>query len=584
MTLAGLLRERLRAGFAACGVTGGDLERVGVTSATDLRFGDYQSNAAMVLAKAVKQNSRALAEAAQQATVVDDLAEIEIAGPGFLNFRVKPQAFAGWAGRLLGDERLGVGTVEDLFRIVIDFSAPNVAKPMHVGHIRSTIIGDALARIARFLGHHVVTDNHLGDWGTQFGMVIWAWKRELDREALERDPLEELLRLYRVANSQSREDDALREECRQELVALQQGDPGNLEIWEECTRLSRNGLQGIYERLNVHFDHWLGESCYNDRLEGVVESLLASGAARESEGAICVFSDGRRAPEEDPFKIRNGDEWQDKPMMIRKRDGGFNYSTTDIATIDYRVEEFDADWIWYVVDHRQSDHFRQLFSVAKRRGHKVGLSHISFGTILGKDNTPLKTRSGHLPQLGDLLDDAVKAARASAEGRTRLEDQAEKDALAELIGISAIKFMELSHSRTSDYVFDLDKMVSMDGDTAPYLQYSYVRCRSIFRKLDDEVLLDGEGLVLRESEEIHLARMLVRFGETVPAVLDDFRPNLLAKYLLELARAYHSFFQSCPVLIAEGAVRKTRLVLCELTARILRMGLELLGIGVPERM
>jgi len=584
MTLSALLRERLRAGMAACGIEGEALERVGVTQATDLRFGDYQSNAAMVLAKAVKQNPRALAEAAQKATEVSDLAEIEIAGPGFLNFRVKPEAFAMKLGGMLEDERLGVAESEDKFRIVIDFSAPNVAKPMHVGHIRSTIIGDALGRVARFLGHEVITDNHIGDWGTQFGMVIWAWKREVDREALEASPLNELLRLYRVANSQSKEDDSVREACRQELVALQQGDPGNLEIWEECVRLSRNGLQVIYERLNVHFDHWLGESCYNDRLAGVVNSLMEARLARESEGAICVFSDETAEPGEDPFKIRKGEEWEDKPMMVRKSDGGFNYATTDIATIDYRVDQFDADWVWYVVDHRQGDHFKQLFSVARRRGHKLALSHISFGTILGKDGTPLKTRAGDLPQLDEVLDDAVKAARASSEGRTRLESEEERAALAELIGISAIKFMELSHHRTSDYLFDLEKMVGMDGDTAPYLQYSYVRCRSIFRKLEEEVTLDGKDLELSAEEEIHLARMLARFGETVPVVLDDFRPNLLASYLLELARAYHSFFQSCPVLISEGAVRKTRLVLCELTARILRKGLELLGIEVPERM
>lgn len=584
MTLADLLRERLRAGFAACGIEGEDLERVEVTQAADLRFGDYQSNAAMVLAKAARRNPRALAEAARDATDASELAQVEVAGPGFLNFRVKPDAFAGHLGNMLGDERLGVPLSEDKFRIVIDFSAPNVAKPMHVGHIRSTIIGDALARVAEFLGHEVITDNHIGDWGTQFGMVIWAWKREVDREALERDPLNELLRLYRVANSQSKEDETIREQCRQELVDLQRGDPGNLEIWEECVRLSRNGLQEIYDRLNVHFDHWLGESCYNDRLAGVVDSLVESGLARESEGAICVFSNGEGDPGEDPFKIRKGEQWEDKPMIVRKSDGGFNYATTDIATIDYRVEEFDADWAWYVVDHRQSDHFRQLFSLARRRGHQLALSHISFGTILGRDGTPLKTRAGDLPQLGDVLDDAVKAARASSEGRSRVESEEEREALAQMIGVSAIKFMELSHHRATDYVFDIERMVAMEGDTAPYLQYSYVRCCSIFRKLEGELSLDGEGLELLEEEERHLARMLARFGETVPVVLDDFRPHLLAHYLLELARAYHSFFQVCPVLISEGAVRKTRLVLCELTARVLKKGLALLGIEVPERM
>ena len=376
----------------------------------------------------------------------------------------------------------------------------------------------------------------------------------------------------------------MKEECRQELVALQQGDEENLGIWKECVTLSRQGLQVIYDRLGISFDHWLGESSYNERLPGVVDDLLQFELARESDGAICVFSDNTGDPGVDPFKIQKEGEWEDKPMIVRKRDGGFNYATTDIATVDYRVEELKADCAWYVVDHRQGDHFKQLFAVAARRGREIELKHISFGTILGKDGKPLKTRSGDLPLLSDLIADAIQAAQESSEGRSRVENEKEREALAELIGISAVKFMELSHHRTSDYIFDLDKMVSMEGDTAPYLQYSYVRCRSIFGKLEGEVLLDGEGLELSDEKEIHLARMLVRFGEAVPVVLDDFRPNLLAGYLLELARAYHSFFQSCPVLRSEGAARKTRLVLCELTARVLRQGLDLLGIAVPERM
>ncbi|MCH2063561.1 MAG: arginine--tRNA ligase [Roseibacillus sp.] len=584
MTLLEILKDRLRAGCVVCGIAEKDLEKVGVTQAADLRFGDYQSNAAMVLAKVAQQNPRSLAEAVAEAIEVSDLAEVEIAGPGFLNFRVKVSAFAGRLGDLLGDDRLGVEPVPDAHRIVIDFSAPNVAKPMHVGHLRSTFIGDALARIARFLGHEVITDNHIGDWGTQFGMVIWAWKRELDRPALEDDPLNELLRLYRAANSRCAEDESVKEECRQELVALQQGKEENLAIWKECVGLSREGLQVIYDYLEVSFDYWLGESSYNERLPGVVEDLLKAGLARESDGAVCVFSDNSADPGTDPFKIQKEGEWEDKPMIVRKSDGGFNYATTDIATVDYRVEELQADCAWYVVDHRQGDHFKQLFAVAARRGREIMLEHISFGTILGKDGKPLKTRAGDLPLLSDLLADAVRAARESSEGRSRIEDEGEREALAELIGISAVKFMELSHHRTSDYIFDLEKMVSMEGDTAPYLQYSYVRCRSIFGKLEEEVLLDGEGLELTDEKEVHLARMLTRFGETVPVVLDDFRPNLLASYLLELARAYHSFFQSCPVLKSEGAIRKTRLVLCELTARVLRKGLDLLGIAVPERM
>ncbi len=583
-TLADTLSARLRKAFLACGFDEDALGRVGVAQSTDLRFGDYQSNAAMVLAKEAKQNPRALAQAVMDQAEVDDLAEMEIAGPGFLNFRVKPEAFAAHLGTVFGDEALGVARCAAPQRIVLDFSAPNVAKPMHVGHIRSTIIGDSLTRIARFLGHEVITDNHIGDWGTQFGMVIWAWKREMDREALENDPLTELLRLYRIANEACKEDETVREACREELVQLQQGDAGNLEIWTECVGLSRLGLDRIYDRLGITFDHWLGESSYTERLGAVVEDLVASGVARESEGAICVFSSDEKKPEADPFRINKDGEWTDRPMIVRKSDGGFNYATTDLATVDFRVEEWKADQIWYVVDHRQGLHFDQLFEVVERRGREISLSHISFGTILGKDGKPLKTRSGDLPQLEDVLDDARDAARITIEERSKLEDPAARDALAELIGISAVKFTELSHHRMSDYVFDLEKMVAMEGDTAPYLQYSYVRVRSIFRKLDEELALDATVIRLEEKAEIHLARMLARFGEIVPVVLDGFRPNLLAGYLLELARAFHSYFEACPVLKSSGALRDSRLVLCELTARILKKGLDLLGIEVPERM
>ena len=584
MTLLRVLQERLRAACVDCGIEESDAGKASLSHAADLRFGDYQSNVAMVLSKSAKRSPRDLAEALKASIEVGDIGEVEIAGPGFLNFQVSAPAYAKRLSGLMDDDRLGVEPVENPRRIVIDFSAPNVAKPMHVGHLRSTFIGDSLARIGRFLGHDVISDNHIGDWGTQFGMVIWAWKRSLDRKSLEDNPLNELLRLYRAASERCGEDDVVREECRKELVALQQGDEENLSIWRECVSLSREGLEVIYDRLGVSFDHWLGESSYNDRLSDVVDDLVEEGLARESDGAMCVFSAGLEDPGVDPFKIQKDGDWEDKPMIVRKSDGGFNYATTDIATVDYRLEELRADAAWYVVDHRQGDHFKQLFAVAARRGCRIELEHVSFGTILGKDGKPLKTRSGDLPLLSDLLDDAVEAARKSSEGRSRVEKQEERDALAELIGISAIKFMELSHHRTSDYIFDLDKMVSMDGDTAPYLQYSYVRCRSIFARMGGDYVPDGSALELSEERELHLARMLVRFGEIVPIVLEGFRPNFLAGYLLELARAYHSFFQSCPVLKSEGVIRDTRLALCELTARVLRQGLELLGIEVPERM
>ncbi len=582
MTLLQLLESRL---VLALESVLGERTPAAVTPAADLRFGDYQSNAAMVLAKRHGKNPRVLAQEIIDRIDLAGIASAEIAGPGFLNFRIFPETYALLATELLADPRLGVPQVGEGKTVVVDFSAPNVAKPMHVGHIRSTIIGDTLCRVARSLGYNVISDNHIGDWGTQFGMILFGWKNHLNAEALEADPIAELVRLYRDVNNAGKEDPEVRELCKAELVKLQAGDPENLGIWQRCIDLSKAGLQKIYDRLDVQFDHWLGESFYNDRLAGLVDELLGNGIARMSEGAVCVFSDETKKPEADPFKVRNESGWGDFPMIVRKSDGGFNYATTDLATLEYRRSQWKADSVWYVVDHRQSLHFQQLFDVAARLDlDGMDLRHISFGTILGKDGKPLKTRSGDLPQLADLLDEAVAAAGVAVAERSRVETDAERKDLAELIGISAVKFTELAHHRSSDYVFDLEKMLALQGDTAPYLQNAYVRSRSIWRKLGDEAPAELASVSLVEEQEIHLSRLLVRFGEVVPTILDDFRPNLLANYLLEVARAFHSFFEACPVLKAETAVRDSRLSLCELTSRVLKQGLGLLGIGVPERM
>lgn len=583
MTLIQDLESRLAAAFQT---VLGESVSAPVVAAADLRFGDYQSNAAMALAKQRKTNPRALAEQVIAALNLGGLGSADIAGPGFINFRISPETYAARTKAQLADPRLGVPEADLKRTIVVDFSAPNVAKPMHIGHIRSTIIGDSLSRIARFLGHKVISDNHIGDWGTQFGMVTWAWKQILDEKALLENPLQELLRLYRHASDSSKADESIREACRMELVKLQQGDQENFAIWQRCIELSRTGLDRIYNRLDVSFDHWLGESAYNDALAPLVDHLLAQGIARESDGAACIFSNG--VPEDqtkDPFLVRKDGEWIDFPMIVRKSDGAFNYASTDIATIEFRRKEWNADAAWYVVDHRQSLHFQQLFAVAQRIGlGEMDLRHISFGTILGTDGKPLKTRAGDLPQLEDVLNEAVAAARVAVAERSRVDTDQERADLAELIGISAVKFTELSHHRLSDYVFDLEKMLALQGDTAPYLQNSVVRCSSIFRKLDEPVDLASVEPVFTEDAEIHLARLAARYGEVVPMILDDHRPNLLANYLLELARAYHSFYEACPVLKAEETVRNSRLVLCELTSRVLTHGLGLLGIRCPERM
>ncbi|WP_411825285.1 arginine--tRNA ligase [Luteolibacter sp. AS25] len=555
-----------------------------IAPAADLRFGDYQSNTAMVLAKRQKTNPRALAQQILDALEIDGLATVKIDGPGFLNFTILPEAYASYAESLLKDPRLGAPEPGKGQRIVIDFSAPNVAKPMHVGHIRSTIIGDSLSRIARFLGYDVIADNHIGDWGTQFGMILHGWKNLLSQEALAADPIKELVRVYREVNSATKDDPSVLETCKAELVKLQAGDAENLAIWEKCIEVSKLGLQKIYDKLDVKFDHWLGESYYNDMLPGLVDEFLEKGLARESNGAICVFSDESKPEKQDPFKVHRESGWMDNPTIIRKADGGYLYATTDLATVKYRIDEWQADQIWYVVGVPQELHFRQIFEAAERWGKSGNFQHIAFGSILGEDRKLMKTRSGDNVGLTDVLEEAVeRAAKVISEKNPDLSG-AEAAEVSEIVGIGAVKFAELSQNRLTDYVFAWDRMLALQGDTAPYLQYSNVRIRSIFRKLNEEFDATSAKIILEKPEEIHLARLLARFGEVVPLVLEDFRPNLLTNYLLELARAFHSYFEACPVLKSEEPTKSSRLALCELSSKVLEQGLGLLGIRCPERM
>lgn len=580
MTLIQELESQLGIALTA---TLGEPTAATVTAAADLRFGDYQSNAAMVLAKQQKANPRALAQQIIDALDLSGLATADIAGPGFINFRILPAAYASRAAALIRDERLGVPATGAGKTVVVDFSAPNVAKPMHVGHIRSTIIGDSLARIARFLGFKVIADNHIGDWGTQFGMIIYGWNHFLDEAALAADPIAELVRVYRKVNS-LKEQPGVLDACKAELVKLQAGDDENLAIWRKCIEVSKCGLQKIYDRLGVKFDYWYGESHYNDRLAGLVDEFLEKGIARESNGAVCVFSNDSKPLEQDPFKVHKEEGWTDNPALIRKADGGFLYATTDLATIQFRIDEWQADHVWYVVGVPQQLHFRQLFDAAARWGKTGDFQHIEFGSILGDDRKLMKTRSGDNVGLIEVLEEAVeRAAKAIAEKNPDLKGE-EAAQIAEVVGIGAVKFAELSQNRLTDYVFSWDRMLALQGDTAPYLQYSHVRIRSIFRKLDGPFDATSVEIHLNEPAEIHLVRLLVRFGEVLPTILEDFRPNLLANYVLELARAFHSFFEACPVLKADEPTRSSRLALCELTSRTLKQGLYLLGIDVPERM
>jgi arginyl-tRNA synthetase len=549
-----------------------DLPQIGdVTPATDPRFGDYQTNAALVLAKQRGENPRALAQTIISKLDVSDLAEPpQIAGAGFINFTLRRDALERHTGELVRDERLGVTPADSPKRIVIDFGSPNVAKPMHVGHIRSTVQGDAFARIAQFLGHDVIRDNHIGDWGTQFGMVIYGWKNLLDREALARGPIAELVRVYKETNARATADPAVREACREELVRLQGGDAGNFAIWQECVGLSMQEFERAYELLGIRYDIQRGESFYNDRLPAVVERLLGSGLAEISEGAVCVF-------------FRDIPELADKPCIIRKRDGGFNYATTDIATVDYRLDDLNRDTVWIVTGAPQQLHFRQIFEIARREGRHADFRHITHGSILGEDRKLMKTRSGENVALQDVLDEAIARARKIIEEKNPDLDASEKERTARIIGIGAVKYADLAQYRMTDYVFSWDKMLSLQGNTAPYLQNAYVRIRSIFRKAGEDHSSAAE-VALPEPAERDLAKRLCQFAEIVPTVLNDFRPNVLANYLFETANSFHGFYEACPVLKSEEPARSSRLALCGLTARVLQRGLELLGIEVPERM
>src|ERR1700730_11413 len=566
-TFQTILGKKLSEGLAKAGLpNAGEL-----TPATDPRFGDYQSNAALILGKQRSEKPRDVAAKIIEHLDVGEWCEPpSVAGAGFINFKLRPEAVARKAGEVLRDDRLGVARSTSPKKIVVDFGSPNVAKPMHIGHIRSIVIGDALARIAQFLGHEVVRDNHLGDWGTQFGMVIWGWKNLLDRPALERDPIAELVRIYKQTNERPTSDPAVREACRQELVKLQSGDKENFAIWKQSVDLSMKDFEGLYAQIDVHHDIVRGESFYNDRLPGVVERLLKSGIAEMSEGAVVVF-------------FRDIPELADKPAIIRKKDGGFNYTTSDIATVDYRVNDLKASAAWYVVGAPQLLHFKEIFEIAKREGYTADFRHVPFGSVLGENRKLMKTRSGENVPLRDVLEEAIARARKIVDEKNPDLTDADKIDIAQKIGIGAVKYADLSQYRMTDYIFSWDKMLALHGNTAPYLQNAYVRIRSIFRKAgQDNAKIDK--LVLGEPAEINLAKRLTQFAEIVPQVLHGFRPNILANYLFELANSFHTFYEACPVLKADEPTRGSRLALCDLTGRVLQRGLDLLGIMVPEKM
>ena len=566
----------------------------------DPKFGDYQANMAMPLGKRLHRPPRDVAaELVGRLDVADVCYPPEIAGPGFINLRIKEEWLVERVSAAVVDPRLGIPAVAGPRTFVVDFSAPNVAKPMHVGHIRSTVIGDALCRVLRFLGHSVISDNHIGDWGTQFGMILYGWRNFRDEAAYRRNPVEELARLYRLVRrlmdyqdaneppeekeigelgSLSAQHPNINAAVLAETAKLHAGDVENRRLWQEFLPFCEDEIERMYKRLDVTFDHTLGESFYEDRLAATVDELLRRGIARESDGAICVFLEGHKTP-----------------MIVRKKDGAFLYGTTDLATIRYRMETWRPDAILYVVDHRQSLHFQQLFAAARLLGYgDVELQHVSFGTVLGDDGRPFKTRSGDTVGLEGLLDEAVRRALeivsanddAKPDGPELSAEQRRQ--VAETVGIASLKYADLSQNRTSDYVFSYDKMLAMNGNTATYMQYAYARVRSIFARGNvdiDSLRSSGAAITLDSPAERALALELLRFCEALDLTVADYRPNQLTAYLFDLANRYSTFFEQCHVLRAESEeLRRSRLLLCDLTARTIQKGLELLGIKVVEKM
>lgn len=552
--------------------------------ASNPKFGDYQSNIALSLTKKLGQPPRAIAEKIVQHIDVTDICEpLVVAGPGFINITLKPAYLEAQLSAVQADPRLGVASAKTPKRVVVDFSSPNIAKEMHVGHLRSTIIGDCMARILEFRDHDVLRINHVGDWGTQFGMLI-AYLREAYPEALTTAnalDLGDLVTLYRKAKQRFDEDEAFRETARQEVVRLQAGAEDTRRAWELLCEQSRREFQVIYDLLDVHLIE-RGESFYNPLLPAVVEDLEHLGLLVEDAGAKCVFLEG--------FTNREGEPL---PLIIQKSDGGYNYATTDLAALRYRIEQEQANRIIYVTDAGQANHFAQVFQVARRAGwipDDVELVHVPFGFVLGEDGKKLKTRSGETVRLQDLLDEAIARARADIEARLQEEGREEteefKAALAQVVGISAVKYADLSQNRTSNYIFSYNKMLALQGNTAPYMLYAYVRIQGISRKgqIDFEQLGADAKILLQEETELTLAKHLLKLGEILGYVEEDLLPNHLCQYLFELSQKFNQFYDRCPVLQAVEPQRTSRLVLCDLTARTLKLGLSLLGIFVVERM
>ncbi|GAA5161251.1 arginine--tRNA ligase [Viridibacterium curvum] len=569
-TLIELLGTRVRAALNAAGCEGAPAV---VAPAGRPEFGDYQANGVMGAAKARKMNPRALAEQVIQHLDLAGIAsKVEIAGPGFINITLAPEYLATLATEALADARLAVPQAAAQ-RVVIDYSGPNLAKEMHVGHLRSTIIGDALARVLRFLGHSVIAQNHVGDWGTQFGMLT-AYLIEAEQGG--DVGLSDLEDFYRRAKQRFDEDEAFATRAREYVVKLQGGDAQVNALWQRFLDISLHHCEAVYERLGVGLtrNDVRGESFYNEDLPVVVADLKSKGLAVESEGAQVVFLD--------EFKNKEGEA---QAYIVQKQDGGYLYATSDLAAIRYRIGTLHADRILYVVDARQALHFQQLFTLSRKADYvseSTRLEHVGFGVMLGDDGKPFKTRSGTTVKLVELLQEAEERAFALVSEKNAEMPEAERKAIAQTVGIGAVKYADLSKNRSSDYMFSWDTMLAFEGNTAPYLQYAYTRIQSVFRKVD--AWNESAAITLVEPAERTLALELARFADALNAVSRETAPHFLCSYLYDLATQFMRFYEACPVLKSEGAVRDSRLRLCQLTARTLQTGLGLLGIETLEVM
>ena len=547
-----------------------------INYAREEKFGDYQANGVMGIAKKQKQNPRELGEAVIKTLDLGAMAEkVELAGPGFINIFLSREYLADQLNALLQKDRL-VEKTTSAETVVVDYSSPNLAKEMHVGHLRGTIIGDALARIFDYLGHQVIRQNHFGDWGTQFGMLI-TWMQAIDSKSDLQEELADLEVFYRHAKEKFDSDPEFAKTSRDNVVKLQKGDTECLALWQKFIDVSVAHCQELYEKLGITLvpGDMRAESFYNDKLQPILEQLDQAGLLSTSEGAQCVFLD--------EFKTKDGSPL---PVIVQKSDGGFLYATTDLAAIQYRSQTLHADRVLYVVDARQSLHFQQVFRVAELAGLKTphcSLEHLSYGTMMGSDGKPFKTRSGGTVKLMDLMAEGVSRAYDLVSDKNPDLGEAERRAIADVVGIAAIKYFELSKNRNSDYIFDWNTMLSFDGNTAPYLLYAYARIRSIFRR-EEAAGEDSFTIAVETPEEKRLALKLLQFSETISQVADDCFPNQLCLYLYELAGTYMRFYEACPVLKAEPAIRNSRLGLCKLTARTIKQGLALLGIETLEKM